>query len=656
MSYGPASGAHDTYTVHRISKQLRISRRQPLPQSCNPWDLCINILDKTGYGQNMDTTIKFMSKGFKPPTVTSSYELYECSDFEISVVGRISRRIAFWRQIGATPFILKTIHEGYHIPLTKTPPAHQMRNNASSRNKPEFVQTAIDELLVMGAIMEVDKPPYIVNPLTVSNKNDKFRLVLDLRHVNKFVHKQPCKIEGAETLQKFLPGADHLYGFDLKAGYHHIDIHPEQHQLLGFSYPDHWDKDRFFVFRVLPFGLSSAGFIFTKMLRVLIKYWRGQSIKILAFFDDGLGTASSYQEGVVHSIRVKQDLLAAGYVPNKVKSVWIPQRILVWLGFIYDLVVGTVMATTDKIEKTIATIQEVLSVPAVPVVQLASVTGLITSLYPAYGDVVFLKSKSTQMIIAADEDWARMVNITRKSRVELQFWVKYLPDNNGMTIQAPIANGVVTYSDASATGCASVFTPHPDRQKLVIHRPFSEDEQKTSSTYRELLCVYHGLDQTKHILKGQSIRWFTDSSNIVSIIRKGSMVPDLLQLAILIFDITRKYNIQLAMTWVRREDNTEADAMSRVINYDDWGVHPNWFKHICGKLGQADFDRFADQNNAKTKLYNSRFFTSDTAGIEAFTQDWSGYLNWLVPPIHLVGCTLQYLEMLKCTGILVVPV
>ena len=215
-----------------------------------------------------------------------------------------------------------------------------------------------------------------------------------------------------------------------------------------------------------------------------------------------------------------------------------------------------------------------------------------------------------------------------------------------MVIQAPVANGVVTYSDASATGCASVFTPQPNRQKLVIHRPFSEEEMKTSSTYRELFCVYHGLDQTKDVLKGQSIRWFTDSANIVSIIRKGSMVPDLLQLAILIFDITRKYHIQLAMTWVSRQQNTEADAMSRVIDYDDWGVHPNWFKHICSKLGQADFDRFADQNNAKTKLHNSRFFTSDTAGIDAFTQDWTGHLNWLVPPIR---------STLRCRGILVVP-
>ena len=372
---------------------------------------------------SMDTSSEYMSEGFVAPTITSSYELYENSDFEISVVGRINRRISFWRQIGAPPHVLKTINEGYRIPLPQSPPPHQMRNNASSRNKPEFVRRAIDELLVTGAVIEVDQPPTIVNPLTVSDKNDKFRLVLDLRHVNKFVHKQPCKIEGAETLHKFLPGADHLYGFDLKAGYHHIDIHPDQCQLLGFLYTDYTGRDRFFIFQVLPFGLSSAGFIFTKMLRVLIKYWRGQHIKILAFFDDGLGTAGSYQEGVEHSGRVKKDLLLAGYVPNKIKSVWVPQCILVWLRFIYDLIAGVVMATMDKMERTGAAIREVLPAPFVPVVQLASVTGLITSLYPAYGDVVFLKSKSTQMIVASDDDWGRKVMVTKKSKVELLFWL-----------------------------------------------------------------------------------------------------------------------------------------------------------------------------------------------------------------------------------------
>ena len=102
--------------------------------------------------------------------------------------------------------------------------------------------------------------------------------------------------------------------------------------------------------------------------------------------------------------------------------------------------------------------------------------------------------------------------------------------------------------------------------------------------------------------------------------------------------------------------NVEADLCSRIIDYDDWGIHPQWFQYIANRLGFPSFDRFADQNNKKTALYNSRFYTSDTSGVNAFTQDWVGHLNWVVPPIHLIGRAISYMELLQCQCILVVPI
>ena len=36
------------------------------------------------------------------------------------------------------------------------------------------------------------------------------------------------------------------------------------------------------------FGLSSAPFVFTKVLKILIKHWHSFGIRIFAFIDDGL--------------------------------------------------------------------------------------------------------------------------------------------------------------------------------------------------------------------------------------------------------------------------------------------------------------------------------------------------------------------------------
>ena len=50
-----------------------------------------------------------------------------------------------------------------------------------------------------------------------------------------------------------------------------------------------------FIFTALPFGLTSAPFIFTKVMRRLVKHWRINGIRITCFLDDGLGVLSSYK-------------------------------------------------------------------------------------------------------------------------------------------------------------------------------------------------------------------------------------------------------------------------------------------------------------------------------------------------------------------------
>ena len=140
-----------------------------------------------------------------------------------------------------------------------------------------------------------------------------------------------------------------------------------------------------------------------------------------------------------------------------------------------------------------------------------------------------------------------------------------------------------------------------------------------SSTYRELVAVFHGLETAKHQLAGHALKWHTDSKNIVSIVRKGSMVQPLLELALLIFHITRQFNITLSMNWISRDYNENADRFSRIIDHDDWGVSPSAFSHICDIMGPITIDRFADTRNTKAARSNSRFFCPNCEAVDAFT-------------------------------------
>ena len=196
----------------------------------------------------------------------ATYQEYERTDCNISVVGRLKRGRHFMQSIGCSEYILRVITNGYVLPLTSLPASKILKNNRSSLKHPQFVRASIDDLLASGAIFETKTKPFVINPLTVSDKNNKLRLVLDLRHINKFIVLGRFRFEGAETFLKYVKPGNWIFSFDLKSGYHHIPMLPAHYKYLGFAYPDIHGCIRYFCFRVLPFGLSSAGFIFTKVL------------------------------------------------------------------------------------------------------------------------------------------------------------------------------------------------------------------------------------------------------------------------------------------------------------------------------------------------------------------------------------------------------
>ena len=90
-------------------------------------------------------------------------------------------------------------------------------------------------------------------------------------------------------------------------------------------------------FTVLPFGLSSAPHMFTKILNPLEKHWRHQGIYIPVFLDKGWGIEKDSQVCSIVADAVRTDLFKAGIVTNEDKSVWIPCQRLDSLGITWDI-------------------------------------------------------------------------------------------------------------------------------------------------------------------------------------------------------------------------------------------------------------------------------------------------------------------------------
>lgn len=86
---------------------------------------------------------------------------------------------------------MSTIRDGYKIPLLSTPSRFWRKNNRSSLDHCDFVTEALQELVQIGKIAEVNSSVFNnINPLSVSIQPcGKKRLVLDVSLINQHLYK-----------------------------------------------------------------------------------------------------------------------------------------------------------------------------------------------------------------------------------------------------------------------------------------------------------------------------------------------------------------------------------------------------------------------------------------------------------------------------------
>ena len=574
-----------------------------------------------------------------------------------SVKGRLKASIEFWRFIGAPKFILDIISDGYKIPFITTPPPVHLKNNGSALEHSDFVNDAILELLQDNRIEELTTPPEIVNPLTVSvQSSGKKRLILDLRHINLHVFKQKFKCEGLHTIRDIFSADYFVFSFDLKSGYHHVDIFPDHRKFLAFSWHFGTNCVRYFQFTVLPFGLSSAPFIFTKLIKPLEAFWRLQGIPIAIFFDDGVGAGSSRDIAESNGSVVRSSLAQSGFLVNQEKSDWNPKNIFSWIGFIINTRSGLIYAIDARIESLCCALNELCAgfevSASIHVKRLASIVGKIISLSPCCGNVTQIMTRYLHLIVNSRDSWHSIVFLQDQAKKELLFWRDNLRNLNGASFwSTPFVPSKIVFSDASSTGCAAYI----QSSSLLFHRNWSATESLKSSTWRELATVKYSLEAFNNNLAGHRVRWNTDNQNVVRIVQVGSMIEELQELALDIFLFASSHNIRLDLTWIPRDQNSEADRFSKVVDIDDYSVHDDVFIHLDRLWGPHSIDRFASSYNAKLPRFNSRFLQSGTEAVDAFSQDWSCDNNWIVPPATVVGKVLNHMRESKAVGTLIVP-
>ena len=115
---------------------------------------------------------------------------------------------------------------------------------------------------------------------------------------------------------------------------------------------------------------------------------------------------------------------------------------------------------------------------------------------------------------------------------------------------------------------------------------------------------------------------------------------------------------QLYIQWVPREDNTDADLLSKAPEDSDFGISHEALIDVCARNAfNPEFDLFASawSRIAPDLPYASRYFMRGSAG-DAWFLDWGSLGRlWVFPPLALLNDCVQKLMRDKAQGILIAP-
>jgi hypothetical protein len=575
------------------------------------------------------------------------------------VADRVRRGLPFWRSI-AHPHtdrrVLDWVENGYQMewgPEGPAPPS-STPNQPPAQAHAGFVDEQVRDMLATGAIALEVHQPRVVSPLSVVPKaNGKFRLILDLRRVNGFLAGASFRMESLTALTEIASRGDYMISLDQTQGYYHVSMHRAAHQYMGFAW-----RGRYYTFRVLPFGLATAPRCFAKVMGVLVRHWRQQGVRMLAYLDDWLFVAASPGEARLLADKVLRDCALAHIAVNQGKSQLDPVQRLQHLGFLVDLQAGTFAVPVPRWEALQAGIAALLAAPRAPIHRLARVAGQLVSMGLALGPVTRLFTRGMYADIDTASCWGQWVSLSPGTLAELRFWQGTSRGDFTQPIWPPQYSQPPVHMecDASGIGWGGLVAPCVSAAPTAIaHGFFRPWERAASSTLRELKGLLYTIQSFLAKCANRRVRIQVDNQNLLAVVWKGSRVAAMTELAQELFWLCLKWGILLQVVWVPRTENARADAISNFSDTDDWQLNPSMFADMDERWGPHQVDRFATHLNWLCPTFWSRHWCPGTQGIDSFSVSWTGVVNWINPPFGLIGRAIRKLRAEEAVATVVVP-
>ena len=542
--------------------------------------------------------------------------------------------------------------KGYKIPLISNDfkNCSQQKLNRSPKET-DIISSIILELENKGAISKCSpKEGQFLSEIFLTPKPDgSYRLILNLKRFNKFVEYNHFKLEDWRTATKLIFKNCVMCKIDLKEAYYLVSVAKSHRKFLRFRF-----KEELIEFNCLPFGLSSAPRVFTKIMKPVIRYFRKLGIICVIYLDDILIIASDFKKCKSDVRLIITFLEKLGFIINYKKSILNPSIEIQYLGFIFNSVEMTIEIPEDKKQKIKLKLQNFLVKSKCKIQELAELLGLLTSccLAVKYGWKYTKKLERLKYLSLLDSNnnFNAFMKIPTHIHEDLKWWLKTIPiSKNSIKVKV---YSLEIFSDASLTGWGVSC------KKDSTHGFWDRDEQQCSINFLELKAAFFGLKCFADKLKHCNILLRLDSKVAISYINRmgGIKIKRLNEIAGKIWKFCEDRDLWIFASYIRSKENCAADQESRRLEMEtEFSLAKYAFNKIKYNFDEPNIDLFASRINKKCRKYISWHKDPYSIAVDAFTLSWKKYFFYAFPPFSIILKTLEKIRHERSRGIVVVP-